>query len=655
MKRFKFSILRERLPFFIKFIGGHITEYDFIGILLLVLIYSLFESRVIEFISNSLSWQIEWKPIYDIVLILIWTLLIYVRIYRQAIKSFNRIDCLIIVCLLYSAIYPHWIFLKLVLVPSLKYVHFVVAYYLLHLFKTFFKLVVNTVQFNDGFFNPDYPIEFDDQDELRRNIAANHLYNSISVLKPKKAILIGIEGYWGKGKSSILNLIKEKAKAEKILHIKFLEFSPWFSKDSESLIESFFRFLEGHIGAFEQEIFEYKQAVLMTEKRIFGTSFSELFASKGAGLQDKKARINTLLALNKTTYIISIDDLDRLTKDEIISVFRLVRVIADFSSIVYLVAYDKEYVRKSISSSIPDGMSRDYFDKMFQIEYSIPEPKFNWIRDRMFNGISIQVEKFLSKQVLDRNISPVRKASILQEIQSLKNKKVLEGIIFSIRDAKRFHNNFLLRYFSIYADVDFSDFFYLELIRYASLSSYEAINNGREQILNSLAVNASYKGLSQQSSLISGEYFKSEVIGEKTHLTEVIIELLSTKDTSLYPITNRLFFHKYFALDQHESSVSDVEFNRVVFSAEEDLISTKLNEWMVMGAETEINYRLKKAKFKEPQLNLVISIIISYYKESHKVASLPSNHALSPTLQQSLYLLILKKGSKVMMFVDMLQ
>ena len=67
----------------------------------------------------------------------------------------------------------------------------------------------------------------------------------------------------------------------------------------------------------------------------------------------------------------SIDDLDRLSKDEILIVFKLVKLLADFENITYVVAIDFNQVNSLLSLNSNDASK--YLEKIFSSIIEVPE------------------------------------------------------------------------------------------------------------------------------------------------------------------------------------------------------------------------------------------------------------------------------------------
>lgn len=89
----------------------------------------------------------------------------------------------------------------------------------------------------------------------------------------------------------------------------------------------------------------------------------------------KKKKLLRILKKNKNQpwLVIFIDDLDRLSYDEIGTVFQLVKNIADFPKVIYVLAYDHEIIAKALDK-VQEGKGNEYIQKVVQVIYDIPMP-----------------------------------------------------------------------------------------------------------------------------------------------------------------------------------------------------------------------------------------------------------------------------------------
>ncbi len=84
---------------------------------------------------------------------------------------------------------------------------------------------------------PDNPIQTKEKDLLHRYPLAKRIAGMIRDFKDNDSLVIGIEGEWGSGKTSFINLILEDLRATDALLITF---NPWNFSDQNELIKDFF-------------------------------------------------------------------------------------------------------------------------------------------------------------------------------------------------------------------------------------------------------------------------------------------------------------------------------------------------------------------------------------------------------------------------------
>ena len=252
---------------------------------------------------------------------------------------------------------------------------------------------------DDARLNNDAPITEPGQDrlgfgELARHLASVFLRNDLS-----HGLVVGIEGEWGSGKSSLANLALRKLdKAENAPSI--VRFSPWIvGNRSELLRELFLEFDKVLYNSFPAASRHSARTLL----RRYANSASALAAAgdiaaaaglpvAGAVSQALKhsasaasnAAAPSLVTLNEglrrhfqslpRSVVVFIDDIDRLEPIEAIEVLRLVRAVADFPNVGYLLAYDPDNLAKCLRKEIGVKDGRAYIEKIVQASFAIPEP-----------------------------------------------------------------------------------------------------------------------------------------------------------------------------------------------------------------------------------------------------------------------------------------
>ena len=82
------------------------------------------------------------------------------------------------------------------------------------------------------------PIKKKDEDHFERNNFACQIANHLILSKKSPSLILALEGKWGEGKTSTINLIKEKIK-EINTDAAIIDFNPWLIGSLESVIEGF--------------------------------------------------------------------------------------------------------------------------------------------------------------------------------------------------------------------------------------------------------------------------------------------------------------------------------------------------------------------------------------------------------------------------------
>jgi len=224
-------------------------------------------------------------------------------------------------------------------------------------------------------------------------------------------LVIGIDGRWGSGKSSLLHLIERSlGKLPARSRPTILNFRPWLVGDRDALLNSLFGELAEKIASAALEGGDATKETIQKSKkaaeavRRFAASISkagslvetagELWGPAkwiGKGFQGigkmvsgekppsdlaslKAAITRDLLDLGHR-FIVTIDDVDRLEPLEVIEVLRLVRSVADFPNVIYLLCYDAERLAEAIKSAakVEDGAA--FLEKIVQLTVMVPSPE----------------------------------------------------------------------------------------------------------------------------------------------------------------------------------------------------------------------------------------------------------------------------------------
>ena len=143
-----------------------------------------------------------------------------------------------------------------------------------------------------------------------------------------------------------------------------IDFTPWNYQDGDRIVEKFFMLLADKI-----DIIDDKTKInlfLQYLACIINTKLPSLDCC--SDINDMKELIYAKLENSNKKYLVVLDDIDRISdKSELMSIFKMVKLLGDFPNIIYLLAYDKENLSK-----ICDIQDMDYLKKIVQLEKSVP-------------------------------------------------------------------------------------------------------------------------------------------------------------------------------------------------------------------------------------------------------------------------------------------
>jgi Cdc6-like AAA superfamily ATPase len=377
-------------------------------------------------------------------------------------------------------------------------------------------------------FATDKPIENDTEDILGRDKFIDHLVDSIQLWDGKESIAVALYGAWGDGKTSILNLTEKKLKEIRSRDFRYIKFCPWMLSESDNLIESFINEMNRAIG---KKGLLRKYAKLLSNipnkedaKTIWNgilfiatllgattTGVLQLISNASAFLKwgapiftlgcliankflpllfksqsviDTKNQIAKKLKGNKKKLLVIIDDLDRLSTQEIRQVFRIIRTNADFPNTMYLLAFDREVVEKSLG--VQEGISGPkYLEKMIQASFTLPSIPHSTILKYLTDELNKIIELYPSMKISfeDRYYS--------QQIYDAGFK----NFFTNLRDVKRFMNSLTFNLPQLILDdsleVNPIDFMAIEALRLFETKFYNFLMNNKSLFTDSVSPDSS--------------------------------------------------------------------------------------------------------------------------------------------------------------------
>jgi len=325
----------------------------------------------------------------------------------------------------------------------------------------------------------DTPLEDPKDDRLGFATFAKNLAEAVCEVTSDECLVFSLFGPWGSGKTSCLNFVRYyvNRKPEEQSPI-IIQFNPWWFSGHGELLYQFFREFSAALGK-KKRLKEISSlladfvAVLSEVPEPTGVAkIAGKIVHKVLRRQLKEASkirldIKTYLQKLDSHILVIIDDIDRLTFEEIRSVFRVIKAVADFPKTVYLLAFDKEIVAKSLEIQ-HEISGEDYLKKIVQVPFELPIPDKTALR-KLF---SEQLNFIFSEIPQDQFDETYWKNVFLDGIDHFLN---------TMRDVKVLINAIKMTYPPVKGEVNPVDFAAIETIRVFSSNIYHLIRSNPEK------------------------------------------------------------------------------------------------------------------------------------------------------------------------------
>jgi predicted KAP-like P-loop ATPase len=319
----------------------------------------------------------------------------------------------------------------------------------------------------------DNPIQTSKEDRLGRGKFVDRIYKVIDNYKGSESLVIGMNGAWGEGKTSVHNLLKEKVK-EEACELIIVEFNPWYFRDEDILIREFFKAIALELGnsylipsfnKYVKAVTELLQSTTATAGPI-SINFGLRTKGKVEEINELKERLKESLKKIDKKVLIMIDDIDRLTPQELLLTLKLVRLCADFHRFIYVLSFDRKATCDSLEKA---GLTSAFLEKIVQIELQLPQTEKRKIDGFFGEGLDEVFKAFgisLSEKELER-LRSLYGDHITHKIQNL-------------RDAKRLIAALICCLGEIKGEVNIVDAISLEALRIFASPVWEDISRSRE-------------------------------------------------------------------------------------------------------------------------------------------------------------------------------
>jgi KAP family P-loop domain len=315
--------------------------------------------------------------------------------------------------------------------------------------------------------------------------------------------VIGVEGKWGSGKTTLVHFLAEEL-SESAPHQEVLFFDPWLAGEKSAALAFFLGLLAAKIESVQDAqhdwwrvdywIWKRFRKTLSEQIKKYGKYAAALSAPVGslsaidpsgaislaavglksfgwitrilglkdpsaAGLKQSIAKQLRALQNNNPNFriIVIIDDTDRLEPAEAAEVLRLVRKVADFPLLTYFVCFDRDVLAHQLETALQVKDGALYIDKIFQNLVSVPPQE------------PFALRRYLRKMLATSFPSAIQRTASYSHDEQYQEHVVLDiwagRFLETPRDVVRLHEGVVFGWPNISDKCNFLDFVWLQLIK----------------------------------------------------------------------------------------------------------------------------------------------------------------------------------------------
>ncbi len=322
---------------------------------------------------------------------------------------------------------------------------------------------------------------------------AESLATSITRISAPVGTTIALHGPWGSGKSSVVNLVRASLSQMGNDKLIVSDFKCWWYRGEEALALAFLQSLHGAlrnglgdkvkdlVPSITQRLLQAGPVIGAAVSLASGAPLTPLFSGaskfvstffpKGDTLEKLFGKLAKILAEEDRRFLIVIDDIDRLSPEEALAIFRLVKSVGRLPNVIYLLVFDRDLAESAVRQHFPSE-GPHFLEKIIQAGFEVPAPLQVDINEAVLSSIAEICGEPEEEQT-------VRTMNLFYDI--------VVPYISTPRHVARYRNAIGVTWSAIKNEVCIADFVALEALRLYEPSLFKAIRLNKETVCGASA------------------------------------------------------------------------------------------------------------------------------------------------------------------------
>lgn len=501
------------------------SDYIFWSILILFLFYYIDYNNLINQYFNNIGFTSKFITGYFLLLIGI-ALLIKFRIVKMLnYNLINRLDQIMIISFISSILIQILVEIGYENITRFNYfpiiiiiICIVIIFYRVKRLENVSRFIESsvvdlkdiyegTLETNKPFLIRETDVEYD---LLARNFIIKDLISWLYSYQSNERFVIGIEGEWGSGKSTLINNIliklkdknkdKNNKKGEKNIEefIIIDDFEPWISENKTSLLENLLNKILKD-STLEISDNDANKIVANVMNLVLGKKIPFDIKLKNSEIEYSSNKItsdiNKVLSRNNQKIIFVIDNLERLSSDNVLLLLNVIQNVLNFNNLIVFLSYDKVELEKVLEQ---ESISSGYLNKLVQKKITLSIPNTKQLTDLYVKTIEnlANVLKFETENI--------------DEINGI-IKILVDNNQLDMREFKRLLNSIFIPLFRNKLDKYLMDLLVINYIEFSNSNLFNEIYLNADKFISedmSIGLKVLVKS-DEQYDLYLNEYYKS--------------------------------------------------------------------------------------------------------------------------------------------------